>query len=149
LKDGKMVRPDGYWSWKSIQSRCYCKSDDNYKKYGAKGIRVCERWLGQGGLANFLADMGPKPSPKHSVGRAKSTDNYGPDTCKWETPLEQGQNKSNANLLTHEGRTMTISAWTRELGLATGGLRLRLNRGWTIHEALSTPRLGKAPPKPE
>lgn len=144
-----MVRPDGFYSWKSLQSRCYCQSDPNYKKYGARGITVCERWRGAGGLANFLADMGPRPTKKHSVGRAKSTDNYSPETCKWETPLEQGQNKSNANLLTHNGRTMTMAAWTRELGLAPGNLRLRLNRGWSVHKALSTPRLGKAPPKPE
>lgn len=149
LKEGKLVRPDGYHSWKAIQSRCYCESDENYRKYGAKGITVCDRWRGLGGLANFLADMGPKPSPRHSIDRIKSTDNYSPETCRWATPLEQGQNKRNANLLTHNGKTQTMAAWTRELGLATGNLRLRLNRGWTVHEALSTPRLGKVPPKPE
>ncbi len=143
--NGKLVRPDGYWSWKAMQSRCYCQGDSNYKKYGARGITVCRRWRGKGGLSNFLKDMGPRPSPDHSVGRRTGNCNYSPETCKWETPLEQGANKRNANVLTHGGKSMHITAWTRELGLKTGSLRLRLNRGWSVHKALSTPRLGGAP----
>jgi hypothetical protein len=142
---GKLVRPDGYWSWKAMQSRCYCKSDDNYKKYGARGITVCDRWRGAYGLAQFLKDMGPKPSPNHSVGRKDWKLGYFPDNCRWETALQQGERKKNSNMITHEGKTQHISAWTRELGLKPGSLRLRLSRGWSVHKALSTPRLGRAP----
>lgn len=146
---GKMVRPDGYWSWKSIQSRCYCESDPNYKNYGARGIKMCDRWRGPGGLANFLADMGPKPTPDHSVGRQKNDVGYCPENCRWETDLEQAANTRQMRMLTCNGKTQHIAAWARELGLNVGGIHLRLRRGWSIEKALSTPRLGKAPPKPE
>jgi hypothetical protein len=142
---GELVRPDGYHSWKAIQSRCYCKSDSRYAEYGGRGIEVCPQWLGKGGLAQFLKDMGKRPSKKHSVGRKTSDCNYAPENCKWETPLEQGRNKRNANMLTLGDRTMHIAAWDRELGLHTGGVRLRLSRDWSVHKALSTPRLGRAP----
>jgi hypothetical protein len=147
--DGKMVRPPGYGSWKAMISRCYNKCEPRYADYGGRGITVCDRWRGRGGLANFLADMGPKPSPKHSVGRQKSDKGYEPSNCRWETHLEQGRNKRNANLLTHKGKTLHIAAWDRELGLHTGGVRLRLSRGWTVHEALSTPRRFRAPAAPD
>lgn len=144
-KTGKMVRPDGFWSWKSIQSRCYTKSDPNYKRYGARGITVCDRWLGKGGLKNFLDDMGPRPSKSHSVGSKDFRIGYTPANCKWETPIEQGANKRNSRMFTHNGKTQHLTAWERDLGLCLGSLRLRLNRGWKLHEALSTPRLGRAP----
>ncbi len=137
--NGKMVRPDGYWSWKAIQNRCYTKSASSYHKYGGRGIKVCDRWLGPGGLANFLSDMGPRPSKKHSVGRNHPDANYGPDSCKWETAFEQGQNKRNARMLTLNGRTQSITTWNRELGLAKGGLHDRLRKDWTVERALSTP----------
>lgn len=142
---GKLVRPEGFGSWKAMQSRCYCKSDDSYEKYGARGITVCDRWRGPKGLAQFLRDMGPKPSPDHSVGRKNWKLGYSPGNCRWETALEQGERKQNSNMLTHGGKTQHMTAWTRELGLKPGSLRLRLNRGWSVHKALSTPRLGGAP----
>jgi hypothetical protein len=143
--EGKLVRPDGFWSWKAIQKRCYDENDPSYANYGGRGIKMCDRWRGPRGLAQFLADMGPRPSPKHSVGRKDGNMDYTPDNCRWETPIQQGEKKRNSNMLTHAGKTQHITAWTRELGLRAGSLRLRLNRGWSVHKALSTPRLGRAP----
>lgn len=51
---------------------------------------VCERWLK---FVNFLADMGPKPSPKHSIDRKDNDGNYEPDNCRWATALEQSNNQ--------------------------------------------------------
>lgn len=140
-KTGEMVRPEGYGSWVSIRSRCYCESDPSYAKYGARGITMCDRWRGPDGLKNFLSDMGPKPSPMHSVGRKNWRLGYFPQNCEWQTPTQQGENKKNSKMLTHNGKTQCAAAWERELGLATGGLALRLMRGWSLHRALSTPRL--------
>lgn len=140
---GKMVRPPGYGSWTAMKSRCYCKADDSYHKYGAKGITVCDRWLGADGLKNFLTDMGPKPSPHHSVGRKDWRLGYTPENCEWQTSIEQGLYKSNSRMFTHNGKTQCLTAWERELGLAIGSLRLRLKRGWSLHKALSTPRLNR------
>ncbi len=144
-ENGALVRPAGYGSWKAMQSRCYCESDPSYKNYGGRGITVCDRWRGPKGLAQFLKDMGPKPTPDHSVGRKNGELPYCPDNCRWETPLQQGEKRRNSNTIKHDGKAQHIAAWTRELGLKPGGVRLRLSRGWSVHKALSTPRLGRAP----
>lgn len=141
-RTGKMVRPDGYHSWKAIQSRCYTKSNLSYADYGGRGITVCDRWRGPGGLANFLSDMGTKPTPLHSVERVNPNGNYCPENCVWADKTEQSNNRRGLNWITHNGRTMTITQWNRELGLAEGGIEFRLRRGWSIHEAISTPRRG-------
>lgn len=145
---GKMVRPDGYGSWKAMQSRCYTQSDPSYSDYGGRGIRMCDRWLGQGGLSNFLADMGPKPDKHYSVERIDPNGNYCPENCRWANPFEQSNNRRGLNWITHNGKTQTITQWNRELGLGVGGLELRLRRGWSLHEAISTPRLGGLRPPP-
>jgi len=43
--------------------RCYRPKSLAYPKYGAKGVRVCDRWNHNtgGSFENFLADMGPRP----------------------------------------------------------------------------------------
>ena len=55
--------------WKSMNSRCYRKRDRAFRYYGGRGIAVCDRWRGTNGFSNFLADMGRRPSPAHSIDR--------------------------------------------------------------------------------
>jgi hypothetical protein len=81
-----------YNSWTSMRERCNNKNRPAYQSYGAKGIRYCERWEV---FENFLADMGLRPSPAHTLERIDNSGNYGPDNCKWGTKAEQSQNRSN------------------------------------------------------
>ena len=70
-----------YNSWRGAMNRCYCHGDSNWETYGGRGITVCERWHR---FENFLADMGERPSPLHSISRKGDKGNYEPGNVKWE-----------------------------------------------------------------
>lgn len=85
-------RSQEYVAWQAMRSRVGAKPGSrDYEHYAAKGITVCERWLD---FNSFLADMGPKPSPSHSLGRINNDAGYSPENCRWETPTEQMRNTS-------------------------------------------------------
>lgn len=77
-----------YNSWRSMKARCYNPSDPSFKRYGARGIRVCRRWLHS--FENFLADMGDRPDGK-SLDRKNNNGNYSPRNCQWATPVQQNR----------------------------------------------------------
>lgn len=92
-KHGHAKRPQkGGWSpeyraWVGMHARCYNRNVKNYKKYGGRGIKVCERW---DDFAAFLADMGPRPSARHSIDRFPDNDgDYESDNCRWATARDK------------------------------------------------------------
>ena len=74
-----------------MKERCRNKNYCHYARYGGRGIKVCDRWLGKDGFRNFLEDMGERP-PKHTLNRIDNDGDYEPSNCKWATQLEQVQN---------------------------------------------------------
>lgn len=79
-------------AWRRMKTRCYNSNIPDYKYYGAKGVVVCERW--RDSFENFLADMGERPSPKHSLDRIDSNGNYEPSNCRWATDYVQSRNQN-------------------------------------------------------
>ena len=79
-----------YEVWHAIKSRCLNPKTKSFKDYGARGIKLCERWMS---YENFLADLGRRPSPQHSIDRRDNDGNYEPGNCRWATRSEQQQNK--------------------------------------------------------
>ena len=117
--------------------RCVSPEDPSYPRYGGRGIHVCQRWMDS--LENFIADMGRRPSPKHSIERKDNDRGYEPDNCVWATRAEQSRNTSRNRLLTFNGQTMCLTDWAIATGINRSAIRLRLNRGWSVADALSTP----------
>ncbi len=133
--------------WDAMIDRCYRPGASGYKRYGGRGIGVCDRWRGPEGPKNFIADMGDRPSPLHSIDRKDNNGNYEPGNCRWATKLEQAQNRRSSVMLTFDGRTQCMSEWSRELGMNRMGIQGRLDSGWSIERALSTPCAAKSAPR--
>jgi hypothetical protein len=82
-------------AWVGIHTRCYNLDNPDYPRWGGRGIQVCARWhrSDPNGFQNFVADMGEKPSPKHSIDRINNEWSYMPSNCRWATTLEQRHNR--------------------------------------------------------
>jgi hypothetical protein len=132
--------------WCGMKQRCHNPKAVAYQWYGARGISVCDRWRGVDGFKNFMADMGPRPSPKHSIDRKDNDGNYCPENCRWATDEEQARNTAQNVNLTFNGRTMCNSAWAKELGITPEGLRQRLQR-MPVERALTMRRQKRGPRK--
>ncbi len=86
---GKSKTPT-YVSWVSMIRRCYNPNDGEYKRYGERGIRVCERWRT---FINFYADMGERPSLAYSLDRPNPNGNYDPQNCRWAPRQDEHKNR--------------------------------------------------------
>lgn len=130
-------RTPEYIVWLSMVSRCTNPRHSSYRHYGARGIRICDRWLDSFTL--FLADMGERPSLSHTIDRIDNDGNYEPTNCRWATKKEQARNRRGNVSFTAQGVVATVAEWAERMGVTCSMLYARKKRGWLEREIVSVP----------
>jgi hypothetical protein len=121
-----------------MRRRCYDPQQKRWADYGGRGITVCDRW--NESFLNFLADMGPMPSPQHSVERRDNSQAYCPENCYWASSIEQARNTRRSLSYTYQGTTRTLPEWCEVLGVSYDRMYCRLRLyGYTFEEAVTLP----------
>ena len=123
-----------YHIWEWMKGRCEYERNPQYHRYGGRGITVCDRW--KNSFEAFYADMGDPPSDKHTIERLDVNGNYEKDNCTWATMAEQHLNRSDTVHLTMDGVTKPRAVWAKEFGISRDTIRSRLQRGWSVEEAI-------------
>jgi hypothetical protein len=148
LRDGRRVDSPEYRSYAAMKNRCLNRRQARFSDYGGRGITICDRWLaGEGtrsGFECFLADLGPKPSRQHTLERLDNDRGYEPGNCRWATRGEQNRNTRATRTVDVRGEPVSlIQAIERHAVVSAVTVRMRLHRGWPVHDALLVPKGGK------
>jgi hypothetical protein len=122
-----------------MKQRCSNPNATNYARYGGRGIAVCQRW--QESFLAFLEDLGPRPSKGHTLERRNNNGDYEPDNCYWATRKQQGRNRANNRVYTHNNTTLCLAEWAEILDIDEELLRSRMKSGWSFEMAISMPVL--------
>ena len=126
-----------YRIWNAMKARCKYPSSPSYENYGARGVSVCQQW--QDSFEDFhfyVAQLPHFDEDGYSLDRIDNDGNYEPGNIKWSTRAEQSSNKRNNLLITFNGKTQCVAAWSREVGVPTGTIAYRIRHGWPIERAL-------------
>lgn len=126
-----------YRAWQHMKNRCNNPRADQANYYGRRGIRVWPLWVYD--FPAFLAYIGSKPTPRHTLDRIDNNLGYQPGNVRWATMKEQRRNRRDPGcLLSLAGKTQHILDWADELGISVRTLWSRKNGGWTDAEILTT-----------
>lgn len=134
-----------YVIWQTMKTRCYNKKHPSFKHYGSRGIGVSAEWRDNFDI--FSEDMGPRPSPDHSLERKDNNKGYSKENCVWATRDEQSSNKRSNIKYEWKGELRTLTQIARmenvdycrlylySLNTPVGELVTRLQKeGKTFHE---------------
>lgn len=127
-----------YNTWRCMVRRCTDTKHPMHVHYRKLGESVCPRWRR---FANFLEDMGERPSRRHTLDRKRRRIGYRPDNCRWATPRQQAHNRDDfgGRVLERpsDGVAMNASRWALRLGITKHSLSSRILRGWDLERALT------------
>lgn len=126
-----------YITWSAVLQRCLDEKSISYPYYGARGIKICERWRDD--FCAFLEDMGERPDGMTLDRFPDKNGHYEPGNCRWATNEEQANNKRNNVYFEYMGEMRTSSQIARAVGLSPAALRQRLSKGWSLERATTEP----------
>ena len=121
-------------AWRLMIRRCNDVNFPDYSRYGARGIKICDRWLD---FNNYLEDMGDRPLG-YEIDRIDNNDDYKLDNCRWSTKKEQANNRRSNHKITYKGLIMNLKQWAEFVGIKRSTLDMRIRHyNWTIEKALT------------
>lgn len=138
----RMTYTPEYQCWQNMRNRCHLATSSSFRYYGARGIKVCNRW--RYSFFRFHSDMGDRPGPGYSIERKDVNGDYEPSNCIWLHSSKQTANRRNTHYVTVDGVTASVSEWGRRTGIPMGTIWSRLKRGWTANKAVMVTKKGDA-----
>lgn len=125
-----------YKIWQSMRQRCNNPNSPAYLNYGGRGIIVCDRW---NDFIKFYEDMGPRPTSRHCLDRVDNDGNYCVENCRWANYVEQNRNRRSNKIISYQGQSHCLEKWAEIYGISSDTIWKRLDKGWKVEEALTTP----------
>lgn len=132
---GASRRSAEYQAWRDMRARCSNQNAGEWSRYGARGIRVCDRWSAS--FEAFLADMGERPSADHSIDRINPNGNYEPTNCRWATRAQQQRNRRCTVFVDFGGKRMPLADVADLTGISRHALKGRIRKGASIEAAVA------------
>ena len=134
LKPGYSKTPE-FTAWVAMRNRCQNSNNVAYPRYGGRGLTVSPTWET---FAIFFRDVGPRPSPRHTLERYDNNKGYWPNNVGWATWKEQTNNTRVNRILVVNGERKTLTQWSELSSVNDSTISRRLNRGWDVEAAIFT-----------
>lgn len=132
-----------YRIWCNMKTRCYCKTDFHYPRYGARGIVVCTEWKNDF-QAFYDWSMSNGYSDDLTIDRIDVNGNYEPQNCRWADNFTQANNTRRNRYYTYNNETHTLTEWSRIVGIKREILKDRIFKlGWSFEDAIKTPKMDR------
>jgi hypothetical protein len=122
-------------AWVNMIQRCTNPNNEDYYRWGGRGVKVCDRWLNS--FEAFYEDTGPRPSPKHSLDRwpNNETGHYEPGNFRWATKKEQNRNRRSNHWIEYNGMKMIVQDWASYFNLKKASCLTFYLKNHTMEEA--------------
>jgi hypothetical protein len=124
-ENGKRYRDPFYSVWSTMKARCNNPKSQGYKNYGARGIKICDKWLE---FKGFYEDMYSGYEKGLSIERVDNNGNYEKENCVWADIKTQSKNKRNTAKVIYEGNEYSIIELAEILGVNRQALYMRYYR---------------------
>jgi len=114
--------------WAGMKQRCQNKKCKYYKRYGIKGINVCDDWSNNFmSFYNWATNNGY--TEKLTLDRIENTGDYKPENCRWITIQDQQYNTSRNNRVMFNGNFLTIAEIVKIANLPRNTIYYRILKG--------------------